>query len=273
MTTVIEPRRRTWAHALAGPLKAALRYVKYLIKAAPIMFPRRVECNVCGWQGKRLLSDVWHKHSVCPRCRSGVRHRLLAAALAQIEPLSFEAIVENKCVLHFAPEPTMQDRVRSHAAIYLTADYLNPRRDLQLDISDMHTIGDGDFELLIACDVLEHVEDDRRAMREIHRVLSPGGFAILTVPQKDHLAETFEDPSIVDPAERERVYGQCDHLRIYGDDFQTRLEQAGFEVIPVSERDFPTAQVQRHVLFPPELSTHPLATNYRKVYFAHRPAA
>ena len=93
----------------------------------------------------------------------------------------------------------------------------------------------------------------------------------MTVPQKDNLAETFEDPAVVTPAERERVFGQQDHLRIYGDNFPALLSSARFEVTVVSEADFSGELVTRHILFPPVLSTRPLATNHRKVFFARKP--
>jgi SAM-dependent methyltransferase len=110
-------------------------------------------------------------------------------------------------------------------------------------------------------------------MREIRRVLAPGGYAILSVPQKDHLATTFEDPAIVSPHDRERAYGQWDHVRIYGDDFVARLAAAGLRTTVVDESCFPGEVVRRNVLFPPVLSAHPLATNYRKIFFAQRPRA
>jgi hypothetical protein len=90
------------------------------------------------------------------------------------------------------------------------------------------------------------------------------------VPQKDHLERTFEDPSIRSPAERERQFGQSDHLRIYGDDFPNLLESAGFCVTSIDEHSFPADLAQRHVLYPPQRSPHPLATNFRKVFFARK---
>jgi SAM-dependent methyltransferase len=259
--------------ALAELGKGVLRSAKFYLQSAPLAFPRRVECNVCGWQGSRLISDGWHEHAQCPKCRSGVRHRLLVAALSSVPELSFEQLVRGKRVLHFAPERLIERRLRGLAGRYVTADYLNPRRDLQLDLSDMAAVRDGEFDLLLACDVLEHVPEDRRALREIERVLSPGGCAILTVPQQDHLAKTLEDPSVVSPAERERRFGQSDHLRIYGDDFPELLQAAGLHVTSIDEHCFSPNLAQRHVLFPPRLSTRPLATNFRKVFFAHKAAA
>lgn len=256
--------------ALAELGKGVLRGAKFYIQAAPLAYPKLVECNVCGWQGKHLVSDGWHERSQCPSCRSGVRHRLLIAAWTNIAVLSFDRLVLGKCVLHFAPERLIERKLRVAAARYVTADYLNKRRDLQLDLSDMVGIQDREFNLLIACDVLEHVADDRRAIHEMFRILCPGGYAILTVPQQDHLAHTFEDPSIVRPEDRQQRYGQSDHLRIYGDDFSDLLQAAGFEVTTIDEHNFTPEQVSRHVLAPPVRSPHPLATNLRKVYFARK---
>ncbi|MGH9855729.1 MAG: methyltransferase domain-containing protein [Blastocatellia bacterium] len=164
----------------------------------------------------------------------------------------------------------MKDVLREYAGRYITADFLREDVDMTLDISDMTPVKPGEFDIVVACDVLEHVGADVRAMREIFRVLRIGGYAILTVPQKDNLEETFEDNTIVDPVERERVFGQWDHLRIYGNNFPEILESVGFKVITVRETDFSEAMVKRHVLFPPGLSNKPLATNYRKVFFARK---
>jgi hypothetical protein len=233
-------------------------------------YPKLRECNVCGWEGRRFDSDEWHPFTICPNCRSQVRHRLMVGALADRDDLSYARIIDGKTILHFAPEPVLQNVLADRAAKYVTADFLRDNVDLRLDISDMHPVGSNSFDVVVACDVLEHVPDDRRAMREIHRILSPNGYAILTVPQKDHSALTYEDSSLVTPAERERAFGQWDHLRIYGDDFVGMLESVGFQVAAINEANFPEQAVRRHVLFPPVLSQHALATNYRKVFFARK---
>jgi SAM-dependent methyltransferase len=141
---------------------------------------------------------------------------------------------------------------------------------MRLDISNMKAVADKSFDLIIACDVLEHVPDDSAALREIHRVLTPNAWAILTVPQKDDLERTYEDPEIVTPIGRKEAFGQEDHLRIYGADFSDRIRLHGFLVTSVDERDFDAEVVKKHVLFPPVPSRHPLATNYRKVFFAQK---
>lgn len=234
--------------------------------------PKIVKCNICGWEGKHFLSTYWHPHTVCPNCGSSVRHRLLFAAMSDTEDrLSFKNLVEGKKILHFAPEKMLRTKLKNAAASYITADFLRPEYDLKLDISDMSRFPENNFDLLIACDVLEHVPDHIKAMQEIYRVLTPGGFAILTVPQKDNLETTFEDPKIVDPKEREKIFGQSDHLRIYGDDFTSLLQKStNFKITVVNESDFPDELAKKYVLFPPVLSKDALATNYRKIFFAQK---
>ena len=254
--------------------KRSARKAKYLalkyVGGVVLSFPRLVKCNVCAWQGRHFLDSRWHPHTTCPRCVSGVRHRLLVAALSHIDVISYENIVYHKHVLHFAPEMSIKSILQEYADRYITADFLGEGVDMTLDISDMSSIKADEFGLLIACDVLEHVHDDIMAMHEIHRVLRLGGYAILTVPQKDDLEETFEDKTVVDPRDRKRIFGQSDHLRIYGSNFPKLLGRAGFKVRTISERDFTDDMARRYVLFPPVLSENPLATNYRKVFFAQK---
>ena len=229
--------------------------------------PQNVWCNLCGWSGRYFTHDSWHAFTICPKCSSEVRHRLLICAMTYIDELSFAAIVKNKRVLHFAPETYIGLKLQKYASKYLTADYSRRNVDIRLDISHMSSFEDSSFDLLIACDVLEHVPDDTQAIKEIYRILKTGGYAIIAVPQMDHSSHTFEDPNITSPLERERVFGQHDHLRIYGDDFPERLESEGFKVTVISETDFSRELVNKHVLFPPVLSENPLATNYRKIFF------
>lgn len=231
-----------------------------------------VECNLCGWQGKRFTGDSWHDGTICPNCYSDVRHRLLVASLLQLPAVSMDLLVSNKDVLHFAPEPQIAGRLRGMAHTYLTADLNRNDVDREIDIMQMSSIPAESVDLVIACDVLEHVARDRAALGEVYRVLRYGGTAILTVPQKDHAVQTYEDATIVTPEGRERAFGQADHLRIYGEDFVARVESAGFRVLSVEASTFSSEQVRRWVLVPPALSPHPLATNYRKIFFCAKDA-
>jgi len=188
-----------------------------------------------------------------------------------VSDLSVAALLQDKRVLHFGPHPALASFVRGHAREYVTADLQEDPVDLKLDMSNMPEVADAAFDVVVAFDVLEHVQEDRRALREVFRVLSPGGRAILTVPQKDELAATLEDPAVTEPEDRKRLFGQADHLRIYGHDFPRRLEEAGFAVRVVGEADFPPETVGRHVLAPPVISERPLATNRRHIFFGRKP--
>jgi SAM-dependent methyltransferase len=240
------------------------------IKRKMASFPRKVECNVCGAKANYFSDDSWHKRTICWTCNSDVRHRLLIAALSYMDDLSFEKLVKGKKLLHFAPEPALTPLFKKYAKSHVTADIGSKRTDMQLDISNMPEMKSDEFELLLAFDVLEHVADDGQALREIYRVLQHGGYAILTVPQKDGMSMTLEDSNIATPEERERIYGQSDHVRIYGNDFPDLLKAVGFSVMVVDENSFPEELRKKYVLFPPILSRHPLATNYRKIFFVHK---
>jgi len=235
-------------------------------------YPKKVQCNICKWEGRHLVSDAWHKHIICPGCRSDIRQRLFFAALQNIENLSFDKIIHSKNILHFAPEEITSANIRNKTAHYATADYLRQDCDFTLDMSNMPEINNESFDIVIAFDVLEHVPDYQKALKEVHRILSSKGLGIFTVPQKDNLSETYEDPTIVTPEERTEHFGQWDHLRIFGDDFCRTLESKGFSVTAVDESVFSEDMQRKHVLFPPRLSKHPLATNFRKVFFCQKNA-
>ena len=200
----------------------------------------------------------------------GIRHRLFFAALQNIDKLSSDKLISGKTILHFAPEEIFAQHYQREAAAYVTADFLRIDCDLKLDMSSMPQIANEQFDAVIALDVLEHVPDYQRALEEIHRVLSPEGFAILTVPQKDNLMVTYENPSTVTEEDRVKHFGQRDHLRIFGDDFAATLEGNGFVVSAVDASSFAEDMQKRYVLFPPVISKHPLATNHRKAFFCKK---
>jgi SAM-dependent methyltransferase len=235
----------------------------------------KVECNICHYKANRFKSDSWHLYSVCPNCSSGIRHRLLIASLTYLEKFNFEKIIFNKKILHFAPENSIRKLISKIAKEYKTADfyeggYSYDNLDYNIDISDMKIIKDETFDCIIACDILEHVTDHIKAIEEVQRILKKGGYCIFTVPQKDNLKITYEDNSITDKKEREKAFGQFDHVRIYGDDFIDMMQNQGLESTAIDESFFDKKLAKYNVLFPPVLSTHPLATNYRKIFFGRK---
>ena len=228
------------------------------------------ECPVCGWFGGKFDSDDWHPETICPKCNSQVRHRLLVATLSQQGRFNFKTLFEGKKVLHFAPEIELRRLIEPLSATYTTSDFLIPGHDLALDMSNMHEIDDGSYDVVIACDVLEHVPDDELALQEVKRVLAPQGVAILTVPEASGLEHKFELPLDASPEERLEKCGQDDHQRIYGkEDFIHYLDKTGFETTVMDHNNFNTKQVARQCLYPPVLSDHPLATNHRHIYFVN----
>jgi SAM-dependent methyltransferase len=174
----------------------------------------------------------------CPSCGSLERHRLLWLFLASRPAL----LHGTRRLLHIAPEPIMAGLFKSVSGIqYISAD-LMAETDVTLDITKL-PFADGTLDAVVCNHVLEHVPDDRAAMREFRRVLSPRGWAILQSPLDPHRANTFEDFSVQDPKERERLFGQYDHVRIYGRDYFDRLGSAGFtvEAVPFAQQLGPEA--------------------------------
>jgi SAM-dependent methyltransferase len=239
-----------------------LRY--HLYRDVLLARPRRHGCNICGWQGRRFLThDAW-AFVLCPCCGSQIRHRLIAAALRSL-PVGEQAHVSGR-LLHISPEYCLGLVLRPRAKQYIRADYLTADATVRQDITRM-PFADGTFDAVVACDVLEHIPDDRAALAECRRVLRRGGTAILTVPQSDALEATDEDPAVTTDEQRARVFGQPDHLRNYGEDFATRVAQAGFAVTRTESTDFSRAAIERHVLEPPVRMQVPWGWNRRRVYF------
>jgi SAM-dependent methyltransferase len=131
-------------------------------------------------------------------------------------------------VLHIAPEQCFYKRFRKLANLkYTTADLESPLADMKLDIQNM-PFSDHQFDVIICNHVLEHVPDEKKALNEIYRVLKKGGFALLLSPISFGMKHTLEDESVTSPAERERLFRQKDHYRLYGRDFIQRITKAGF---------------------------------------------
>ncbi|HET7460135.1 MAG TPA: methyltransferase domain-containing protein [Longimicrobium sp.] len=186
-------------------------------------------CPVCEHEYARFLpfgDVVRREHALCPGCHSLERHRLLWRYLHE----RTELFSRPHRLLHFAPERCLERRLgRAPTVDYVTADLQRGRAMLQLDIT-RQALPDASFDAVLAVDVLEHIEDDRAALRELRRVLRPGGWALLRVPLDTTRAETLQDPAIRTPEDRAREYWHPDHLRLYGRDFPDRLREAGFTV-------------------------------------------
>ena len=251
-------------------VKKIVKYILVQIRCMLLTYPKKIQCNICMWEGRRFVNSQWHKNINCPKCSSAIRHRLFIGALQNIKEVSFERIINNKDILHFAAEEIISNLIKDRCKSYKTADFLRKGFDLRLNMSNMAEVQDASFDIIMAMDVLEHVPDYKKALEEVYRVLKPGGFGIFTFPQKDNLLETYEDSNIVTPKGRKEHFGQEDHLRIFGDDISKIIENKGFHLNIVDESKFPNNIREKNVLFPLVLSNKPLATNYSKVFFCSK---
>ena len=238
-----------------------LKHLKNIIFKKTLPFPKLVQCNICKWSGRKFLDHNWNKKVVCPQCQSDTRHRLLHLSLKTIN-------IEDKKILHFAPEDCLK-KIFERTKNYKTADLVNSENlDFKIDISNMFTINDNEYDVVIASDVLEHVYDDKKAIKEINRILKIQGIAVLTVPQGDNLKHTIEDLTNMSKKERELKFGTYDHYRFYGSDFKKMLENEKFSVKTFEAKTFGYKISKYHVLRPPIINTNPLATNRRRIYHA-----
>ena len=215
--------------------------------------PSAFECPICGlrmneWSRfhRKITKDTYRieRPCLCPRCRSFERHRAMwlyfqkTGLLRQTPPPR---------MLHFAPERCFEVKLRSVLGQnYTTTDLNMPDVDVRCDITSLDLKND-QFDFIYCSNVLEHIPDDMAAMREIYRVMSSTGLAIIQVPLKGD--KTLEDPRIVTPEERDKHYGQSDHVRMYGKDIKERLESVGFfvhEVEMPEALDLGNALVERY---------------------------
>lgn len=213
-------------------------------------YGHRCRCPMCGARLRRFLPhgktypvleelDVVgggrREQARCPVCRSIDRERLVHLYLREMT-----GVLTEPCrMLHVAPERNLGPLLAGLPHIdYLSADLDAPHAMVKMDLCDV-PFEAGSFDVILCNHVLEHIPDDRRAMREVHRVLRPGGFAVVQTPISHTLAATREDLTVTDPQDRERVFGQKDHVRIYAKDYTDRLREAGFAVDVVAWLDEP----------------------------------
>jgi SAM-dependent methyltransferase len=182
-----------------------------------------VECPCCGGRFDRFL-PYWNRpNCVCPRCGSHERHRALWVYLRDRVDLRGR-------LLHVAPEEAIARHLRGRAGLeYVSADLSSPLAALHFDIQDIPFKAET-FDAVLCGHVLTEVPDDRRAMREMHRVLRRGGLAIVMAAVEPDRETTYEDPAITDPEARRAAFLEPHNVRVYGRDLAARLAEAGFEV-------------------------------------------
>ena len=184
---------------------------------------------------KNAVVAGYGENVFCPACYSNARERLIVAILS-------EQNLNGNDVLHFAPERNIYDFINRTARV-ITCDLMpenyravdkKVRKENIMSLS----FADESFDLVIANHVMEHIPDDRGAMREIFRVLRRGGIAVMQVPFSEALPTTIEEPSINDAARQSALFGQRDHIRIYSsNDYASRLRSCGFDVQVVPAAD------------------------------------
>ncbi|MEZ4854930.1 MAG: methyltransferase domain-containing protein [Gelidibacter sp.] len=161
-----------------------------------------------------------------PSTLSLERHRLLWLYLKN----KTDFFTAPKKVLHFAPEQAFYKRFRKMKNLeYVTTDLISPLADVKADICNL-PFDDNEFDLILCNHVLEHIPDDTKAMQELYRVMKVGGLGVFQIPQDLNREKTFEDHSITDRKERAKIFGQYDHVRIYGRDYFDKLRSIGFNV-------------------------------------------
>jgi len=218
-------------NSLPRPLLIRLSYV-FKIFAPYIYKGTKVECPVCEKSFQKFLSygsDVAHRDNVlCPYDLTLERHRLMWLYLKNesnffsSQPLS---------VLHIAPEQCFHKRFKRQTNLnYLTGDLVSPLADMHFDLHDI-PLEENRFDVIFCNHVLEHVDDAKKCMSELFRVMKKGGWGIFQVPQDMTRELTYEDASITTPEEREKHFWQYDHVRLFGRDYPDWLKSVGFEIV------------------------------------------
>jgi SAM-dependent methyltransferase len=231
---------------LPRPLLIRLSYL--FKKIAPIVYKgNNVECPVCNRSYSKFLSygsSIAHRENVlCPGDLTLERHRLMWLYLKDHS----DFFTSNKLnVLHIAPEQCFHQRFKQQENLnYLTGDLVSPIADLHFDLHQI-PLEENRFDVVFCNHVLEHVNDANQCMRELYRVMKPGGWGIMQVPQDFDREITFEDSSITSEEDRERYYWQKDHVRLFGKDYPNWLENAGFNVeVFEKEKFYSSSQINR----------------------------
>ena len=228
---------------------------KRIRRLASLILKQR-KCPFCGWCGVRFEpfgNEMTHREDAqCPICGSLERHRAAFLLLrGKIPP--------KQKVLHAAPEPLIIPWLVSLSSEYLNIDLYRPAMR-RLDLMDME-LPDGSKTVVWCSHVLEHVQDDCKALSEIFRVLAPDGMLVLQVPVRGEA--TFEDATVTSESERLEKFLQEDHVRVYGLDLKKRVEESGFACEVLSTASLPLAEQTLYSL---------RALLYREVFLCRKPA-
>lgn len=248
-------------------MSAEKKVLDYLNKAIAKRLHQGGDCHcpICNYRGdgwfavgldlpvlcEKRIVGAGLRYAGCYGCLATDRERLVYLYLRDEYRLFHPTASAN--ILHIAPEKTISKAIMSHgqhqytAGDLFTEGYKYPHYVRNMNVLHLDFAADS-FDLVICNHVLEHIENDRQAMSELYRVLKPGGTAILQVPISLKILETYEDFTIKTAQAREAAFGQFDHVRIYGQDYTSRLESVGFEV----NRVYMAAKYPEHGLNPEE---------------------
>ncbi|WP_430927852.1 class I SAM-dependent methyltransferase [Polaribacter marinivivus] len=192
------------------------------------------------------------KNALSPSTLSLERHRLMWLFLK--DETNFFNSTKKLKVLHIAPEQCFLDLFKKQKNLeYITSDLESPIADVKADICDL-PFKENEFDVVFCNHVLEHIPDDTKAMQELYRVMKKGGFGVFQIPQDLSRDVTFEDNSITDKDERAKIFGQYDHVRVYGKDYFNKLRSVGFKVDEVDyTKKIDSKQIERFCLMKGEL--------------------
>jgi SAM-dependent methyltransferase len=208
--------------------------LSYLVRPFLIIFLKghRFTDPIDGKSFRKFLPygyDKQRENVLSPSTLSLERHRLLWLFLKN----ETDFFTKPLKLLHFAPEQAFYKRLKKLQNLdYTTTDLNSPLADVKADICNL-PFKENSFDVILCNHVLEHIPDDTKAMQELYRVLKPGGWGVFQIPQDLNREVTFEDNSITDKKERAEIFGQYDHVRIYGRDYFNKLRSVGFEVTEV----------------------------------------
>lgn len=192
------------------------------------------------------------ENALSPSTLSLERHRLMWLYLKN--ETDFFSSSKKLKTLHIAPEQCFLSLFKKQRNLdYVTADLESPIADIKADICNL-PFKDNSFDVIFCNHVLEHITNDQKAMQELYRVLKKGGFGIFQIPQDLSREKTFEDHSITDPKERTKIFGQYDHVRMYGKDYFNKLRSVGFQVEEVDySKKIALEKVERFCLMKGEI--------------------